>query len=525
MKRLMLLALALLFAGVMPYDAYGQSILRGLIEDDANNNSMSEDTVPPQRIGVPEFDMNLSENSTGSVTGYCFDEYLIAPTRPTRFENVLAGNSDATVTLGDGRTMALKDAIAKGAVSVEALQLRVTFANHTNAPMTIQANRPVVLWDRKGGSVNEGAIKVLETRKGDYDWQQKMVWRNTTAERLLGVLGYYEGSVWDIDRDKFRMATARFQRDYSLPENDGQLAEGTINQLLQINDDLRARLRAIGFRDRAGRSIREDLAMQIRGYQKYLGQPVTGRWSPELTTRLAVDERTIPQVNALRVDGRSIAEVLADNPKTSNVLTYLNDSKSLMILTGTEGDMELWSRSNRAVTFEGRGLKAITKLDDAAAALAARASKDDRVVIYPRASQEGKMTLMVGDRAVEIDGASLNRYLDGGAAPKELAGVLEPMMPSPGSEMTGRRTAPKLIVYRGPLMQGRSGEATLARVGLRQADGTKLASALDRTYGDRSSIYVSDDLRSGASQFRGGEEDMGSLDTPRTSSARFALAR
>lgn len=523
MKRLMLLALALMFSAVMPFDAYGQSILRGLIEDDANNNSLAEDTIPPQRIGVPQFDMNLSENSTGSVTGYCFDEYLIAPRRPTQFENVLAGNSDATV-LVNGRKMPLKEAIASGAVSVEAHELRVTFANHTDGPMAIKASRPVVLWDRPGGYVNDNAIKVLESKDGDYNWRQKMVWRQTSAERLLEVLGYYEGSVWDIDRDKFRMAAARFQHDNNLADA-GQLDDATVDRLLQTNEELRNRLRSIGFRDRAGRSIREDLAAQIRGYQKYLGQPTSGRWSPELTTRLAADERTIPQVNALRVDGRSISEVLADNPNTADVLTYLNDSKSLMILTGTEGDMELWSRKNRAVTFEGRGLRAINKLDDAAAALAVRASKDDRVVIYPRASQEGMMTLMVGDRAVEIDGASLNRYLDGGAAPKALAAVLEPMMPSPGSEMTGLRTAPKFIVYRGPLMQGRSGEATLARVGLRQADGTKLASALDRSYGDRSSIYISDDLRSGAVQFRGGEKDMGSLDNVRTSGARFAMAR
>jgi len=516
----MLLALALLLMAAIPFNAYGQSILRGLIEEE--DSSSESDTVPPQRVGVPQIDMNLSDNGSSSVTGYCFDEYLIAPRRTTRFENVLAGNTGATVTTSDGRTISLKDAIDNGSIAVRALQLRVTFTNRTGSPLAVRTNGPLVLWDRPGGYVNEGALRVLRTDEGDYDWRQKMIWRNTTAERLMAVLGYYDGSVWDIDRDRFQMAAARFQRDNNLDAG-GDLNDATINRLLQINNDLRGELRSIGFRDREGRSIREDLAAQIRAYQRYLGQMPTGRWSPELAARLASDRVTIPQVNALRVDGRSIADVLAANPDAGTVLTYLNGPKSLLILAETPEGTELWSRSRSRLTLEGRDARGLRKLDEAAAELALRATRGDRLVIYPRVGEEGKVMLMVGARAVEIDGASLNRYLDGGDAPKALAAVLDPMMPAPGSEMTGRRTAPKLVVYRGPLLQGRSGAATLAKAGLVQADGSRLAGALDRTYGDRAMVYLSDDLRAGASQVRTG--DMGHLGRVRPGSARLAMAR
>ncbi|MBC8144647.1 MAG: hypothetical protein H7X80_03615, partial [bacterium] len=58
-----------------------------------------------------------------------------------------------------------------------------------------------------------------------------------------------------------------------------------------------------------------------------------------------------------------------------------------------------------------------------------------------------------------------------------------------------------------PLQQGRAA-ASLAKMGLEQVDGNKLAGAFDRTYGDRVSMYVSNDLRIGAQRYDG---SMGSL--------------
>ncbi len=517
----MLLAMGVLVTALSPIGSNAQSILRGLIEEDGASTNI-EDSVPPQRVGMPQFDMNLSENGTGSVTGYCFDEYLIAPRRTTRFENVLAGNTDAVVRTADGHSMSLKDAIAKGDVSVRALQLRVTFANNTPRPMTIRASRPVVLWDRHGGDVSQNALNVMASPSDDYDLNQKRVWRYTTAERVLAVLGYYEGSVWDIDRDRFQMAAASFQRDKGMAAG-GQMNDETVNQLLSTDQELRSRLRSLGFRDQEGRSIHEDLAAQIRGYQRYLGMKPTGRWSQELASRLSSDEKFVPQIAALKVDGKTIGEVLADNGKIPDVLTYLKGEKGVMILMQTPEGVELWNRNGRSLKFEGKNDAALRKLDDAAARRVSMASKEDRVVIYPRAGNGEKVALMVGDRTVEVDGNELNRYLDGGELPKAMAAMLDPIVPSAGSEMTGRRNAPKLIVYRGPMAQGRTGIEPLRKAGLDQADGARLATALDRSYGDRAMVYLSDDLRLGAKQLR--NEDMGALRTIRPSGASLALAR
>ncbi len=519
MKRFMLFAVALLLTALFPLDSHGQTTLRGLIEDDA---PITEDSVPPQRIGIPQFDVNLSANGTGSVTGYCFDEYLIAPRRTTTFQNVLAGDKDAVVRTGDGRTMTLKDAIAKGDVAVKALQLRVMFANNSGGPITIKAKSPIVLWDRPGGSVSQGALDVLKNPTGDYDHQQKMVWRETTAERMLAVLGYYDGSVWNINRDQFQMATARFQRDNGL-DADGKMSSATVAALLNINDQFRARLRSLGFRDQEGRSIREDLAAQIKAYQRYLGQKPTGRWSPELGARLATDERLAPQLSALKVDGRSIADVLADNAKVPDMLTYLKADKGLLVMMESADGVELWNCRGRNLSSEGRNEIAFRKIDDAAARMAGIATKGDRLVLYPHIGKGGTVALVVGNKSIEVDAEALNRYLDGGDLPKDVAAVLNPLMPASGSDMTGRRDAPKLVVYRGPLVQGRTGLAPLRRAGLDQIDGAMLATALDRTYGDRTSVYVSDDLRLGARQV--GSEDMGSIEPVHAGSSRLALAR
>jgi hypothetical protein len=98
-------------------------------------------------------------------------------------------------------------------------------------------------------------------------------------------------------------------------------------------------------------------------------------------------------------------------------------------------------------------------------------------------------------------------------------------MPTGSNGLTGRTVAPKLVVYRGPFVQGRSVESDkplLATLGLEQVDGKSLAKALDRTYGERTAVYVSDDLRAGARSIR---STMGSLDTERSAEPRFALAR
>ena len=65
--------------------------------------------------------------------------------------------------------------------------------------------KPVVFWDRPAGDVNPDALNVLASEQYDYNDRQNMIWRVTTAERLLGILGYDEGSRWDYNSDRINM--------------------------------------------------------------------------------------------------------------------------------------------------------------------------------------------------------------------------------------------------------------------------------------------------------------------------------
>jgi hypothetical protein len=164
----------------------------------------------------------------------------------------------------------------------------------------------------------------------------------------------------------------------------------------------------------------------------------------------------------------------------------------------------------------------VQNLDDAAAALALQATKGDRVVIYPRIGNRGAAMVAVGKKTVTLDDKSMAAYLDGGAMPEELAKAIDPLVPN-GTAETGMRAAPSLIVYRGPFVQRENGPRALASLGLDQIDGAKLARALDRTYGSRASLYLSDDLKVGADRLR--NLDQGSLAPARTRGARLAYAR
>jgi hypothetical protein len=290
----------------------------------------------------------------------------------------------------------------------------------------------------------------------------------------------------------------------------GKLDNATIDKLAAFGNNLRSRLRTLGFRDYEGQSLKEDLAAQIRAYQRYLGKSPTGRWSQDMTNRFASDERIIPQVRTLAPAGKNMLDVLKED-KTSTVLTYLNGSREMMVLTSTPQGTELWSRTSRSLKFKGRDNDAVNQMDELAVQLASLATKNDNVVIYPRVAQNGKTTLAIGKNLVEVDQKSLAAYLKGGAIPKSLADALAPMTTTAGNNVTGNKPSQKLIVYRGPFVQGRGssdGRSLMATLGIEQVEGNELAKALDRTYGDRTPIYVSDDLRNGARSIRG---NMGSL--------------
>jgi hypothetical protein len=508
-----------------------QTTLRGLIEDDATGN----DSVPPQRIGIPAPDpapsgipsgdegaMKLSSNETGELGGYCFDEYLIAPRRVKKFDNVLAGNDAAIVRTADGQQMSLRDAVTKGAVAIRAVQLRVMFTNQTSQPMTISFNGPVVLWDRPAGAVNPAALRALQTSDIDEDTRQNRIWGITTAERRLAVLGYLDGSVWDYNHDRVVSAAQKFQMEKGLQQT-GEIDRSTITALATTDAQLRDRLRRMGFADREGRSLHEDLSAQIRAYQRYVGRPATGRWAPELGDRLAVDESIVRQLNQLQVGTKSVEETIGASADMKNVVTYLNNRRGVLVLMETPQGVELWNRSGRDLQFRDRGARAVQALDDAAAALALQATKGDRVVIYPRVGNRGASTVAVGRKTVTVDDRSMAAYLNGGAMPQELAAAIDPLVPNGASTETGLRAAPSLIIYRGPFVQREVGPRTLASLGVDQIDGAKLAKALDRTYGGRANLYLSDDLKVGASLLR--DINQGSLDPMRTHGSRLAYAR
>ncbi len=282
MRRSMLIASMFVLTAILPFASRSQgfSFAMGDVESTEEN-----DSIPPQRIGLPPMEMEISEGSSGRATGYCFDEYLIAPRRTTSFRHVLAGDNDAVVRLADGREVSLSAAIAKRLVSVVANQLTVQFANYTGAPLSIHFPKAVVLWDRKGGAVNPDALAVLE-RRGGYDERQEMVWRYTTAERLLGVLGYDKGSAWEYDADRLRSSVLAYQADNGM-QTTGQLDETTLDRIAHSGMKLQRRLASLGFRDREGNSLKEDLAAQIRSFERSSGAKLSGRWVTENDTRLA----------------------------------------------------------------------------------------------------------------------------------------------------------------------------------------------------------------------------------------------
>ena len=511
MKRSMLLLMIGLLYGAFSPSAWAQPSIDDLLEGE--DTPPTTDTIPPQRIGVPAMEMVLGPGQSGSATGYCFDEYLIAPRRVTRFQNVLAGNNNAIVKSADGKTITLKEAIANGSIAVRAVQLDVSFINRTGSQLALQLKSPTVLWDRPAGDVNPTALRVLNGGNRDEESRQEQVWRITTGERRLNLLGYDQGSMWDYNAERMHAATVAFQRDNGLAES-GELDPSTTQRLASLDDALRTRLRTIGFKDREGRSLKEDLGAQIRAFEHYVGAPTSGRWSPELATRLATSERLISQLNGLKGDGSN----LADSPA---VLTSLNYSKGFLALMQTPEGVELWSRTGSTLHFEGRDQAAIRSMDDAAAALATRATKGDRVVIYPRVGSGEMASVTIGSQQIEVDARELAAYLDGGAMPAPLATAIAPMVSAP-ADPTGRSvaTASKVVIYKGPFATERAG-AGLARVGLSQPDGGRIAKALDRTYGDRITLFTSSDLRTGAERFTGGMGSVLRYDTK----ALFAMAR
>lgn len=542
MKRSVLYILAIVFAVSYPLALRAQGDLNPLIEGD--DPSSAHDSVPPQRIGIPPGEaaepretpdgeastqaepMQLSSNETGVVEGYCFDEHLIAPRRLTRFQNVLAGG-DVRVTLGDGRSMGLKEAIDGRLLEVSAQQLQVRFTNRSGGDMQIALNGPIVLWDRPGGYISPASLSALTTGTvGSTRNRQEAIWRVTTAERSMGVLGYYDGSHHQMDPVRFEKAIRDYQVANGLTPN-GVMDPATTAHIANEGRALADQLRALGFRDSEGRSLKPDLAAQIRAYQRYTGQSPTGRWSPSLAQRFASDQKILPQISALR-PAATVGETLKSG-RSENVLTYLNGLKSFQTLVETPQGIELWGRRGSTIQFQARDRQAVQNMDDAAAAMAQRANAANRIVVYPRASSGDLAAILVGNRTINLDAQSLRRYLDGGTIPAELASALDPTVPRVVQETGGAGKA-SIVVYRGPFVQGRGGDAgagtsALSRVGLVQTDGAVLAKALDRTYGDRAVVYVSNDLRVGATRLKPGTESQGSRFDGADRGSRFALAR
>lgn len=496
MKRLMFLSitLALMLVFVAPHHASAQIHLDDLLEGDSELGD--NDTVPAQRIGIPSTEIQLTSNGTGSVGGYCFDEYLIAPRRTTVFEHVLAGNS-ATVATPNG-IMPLVRAIERGDVDVRARQLQVTFVNRTDAPMKITMPEPVVLWERPGGAVNPDALAVL-AQPASYSERQARIWKVTTAERNLHMLGYYPNSEWRYDRDKLHDAIAAYQRDNGMQPT-GRIDRMMLRSMSIQVEEIGSRLARLGYRDREGRSLRTDVAAIIRDFERAQGRHGTGIWTNSLADRLKVDEQATSQIAALRTARGSIDATLEREP--SNVLTYLSSLNGFMALVQTPDGLELWNQGRTLTRGLAAGREAVEAIDQAAVNLAARVNRDDRLVIYPRVSAGETTMVVVGSSEVDVPSAELVAYLDGGAIPDALSAVLAPMVPSSG-HLTGGNDAPTLILYRGPLAQGRA-PAALADLGLSQIDATRLADALDRTYGSRIELYTSDDLRHGATRHSGG---------------------
>ena len=511
---------ALLLFLLFPLVSRSQVSIGDMIGEDGSE-PVSGDSSAPQRIGIPPQShpgtegFDLSMNETRSVMGFCFDEYLIAARRPTPFQHVLAGKNDATVRTADGRTFTMQEAIDKGLLAVNDFQLNISFTNRSKGPLSIRIDHPIVLWDRAAGDVNPAALAVLESPNDDYEWRQENVWRVTTAERRLGVLGYHDGSVWNIDRNQFTSDLASFQRAHNLQAT-GTLDDATIDQLASLDNTLRGRLRSLGFRDREGRSMKEDLAAQIRAYQRYTATKPSGSWSLDMLMQLNSDEQLVAGLNTIRSTGKSLGEMLAKSP--SNVTTCLNGPKGMMALVESPKGIDLWGRQNGSYQWVARGRDAVRSMDAAASALAQKATKGNRIVIYPHVGNTSKVSLGVGSQVVETDISSMAEFLNGGAVPPELDEVLSGLVAMNSSPSTGDVVLPKVVVYRGPFVQGRSPEtesSMLSRLKLNQIDGAKLATALESSYGTRASLYVSDDLRVDARSIRSELENQGELNSMR----------
>jgi peptidoglycan hydrolase-like protein with peptidoglycan-binding domain len=507
-KRLLLPVLALAFGALAPQMVRAQSTLPELLED-GDQPTTADSSDGPQRIGIPAATFDLSPSESAQIAGYCFDEHLIAPTRVTSFDHILAGAEGATVRTSDGRAEGLREAIRNGDVAVRAQQLTVAFTNRSGGPIELRLARPTVLWDRPAGSVNPLALAALDAPNASYDARQRAIWRVTSAERRLQALGYPTGSIYNFDAARMKSAMNAFQRDNGLPET-SELDLATIERINTVDAALRSRLRALGFQTREARFARENLGSQIRACEKFLGLPQTGRWTSDLAARVASTERLVPQLNGIRpAKGQQIADVLATS-SASDVLSYIDDGRTLMLLTQAPAGIELWSRAGRAYQFGGRDADALRAVDRAAATLASRASKNGRIVLYAGIADGATAPVTIGGRSVDVDARELAAFVAGGAVPKALDAALAPMLPqSAATQWTGGGggPAPTIVVYHGPLQQG-GAPAALDRMGLAQADGVKLAAALDRTYGARMSLYVSDDLRVGAEPY---EQGMGSL--------------
>lgn len=507
MKRLLLLFFALFLTAILPHVLRAQDNLPDLLDDE--NTIEADSSDGPQRIGIPAARFELPPNETGTISGYCFDEHLIAPTRTTTFHHVLAGNDDAVVRTADGRTRNLRDALRTGDVNIKAMGLSVTFVNRTSQPMSVSLATPTVLWDRPAGRVNPLALRALNTNT-DYDSRQNAVWRVTNTERRLHALGYLKGSIYAYDRDRLAAATNAFQKDNGLAATN-ELDATTIERVKSVEGDLRDRLRALGFQSREGRFARENLGSQVRTYQKFLGSAATGRWSPELDASLASTEELVPQLNRIRPSkGQQIADQLTSDD-ASNVITYVTSKRSLMMLANAPAGIELWSRTGGVYSFGGRGIEAIRRIDEASVELAQRASRDSRrAVIYAAVSDEGLTSVAIGANVVDVPTKELAAFANGGSIPARLKATLATLVPqSLSSRWTGASEAATFVIYRGALQQGRATDA-LRKLGLEQIDATKLARALDRVYGERVALYVSDDLRNGAQRYDG---SMGAMRT------------